>query len=185
MTNLYHILGLEMGATQDEIKKAFRKLAKQYHPDINSSPEAKEKFEAIYTAYEILSDPNKKRFYDPMLVNDDDDSSIENWREEAKQWAAEFAEMSYDDFRQQQILVHMWFTNPRAELLMALGVLFLGLFGLTILIFGIIQFNEKRAAFMIVSSGFLFAFAGFYMFISYILVTLNNRKIKEEDRLDD
>ncbi|MGB0429250.1 MAG: DnaJ domain-containing protein [Bacteroidia bacterium] len=185
MTNLYHILGLEIGANDIEIKRAFRKLAKQYHPDVNPSDDAKQKFEQVYAAYDILSDPDKRKFYDPMLQNNDDDSYLDDWRSEAREWAHDFAEMSYDDFRQQQILVHMWFTNPRAEFLMALGVLFLGLFGLTIFIFGIIQFNEKRAAFMIVSTGFLFAFGGIYMFVSYILVTLNNLKIKAEERLDD
>lgn len=60
----YEVLGLSKGATEDEIKKAHRKLAKQYHPDINKEPGAEEKFKEIQEAYEVLSDPQKKQTYD-------------------------------------------------------------------------------------------------------------------------
>jgi curved DNA-binding protein len=62
--SLYDTLGLKDNATQEEIKKAYRKLAKQYHPDINKTPEAAEKFKEINAAYEVLSDDVKKRQYD-------------------------------------------------------------------------------------------------------------------------
>lgn len=60
----YKILGVEKTATTDDIKKAFRKLALQYHPDKNPSPEAAEKFKEISAAYEVLSDPTKRETYD-------------------------------------------------------------------------------------------------------------------------
>ena len=60
----YEVLGLSKGASDDEIKKAFRKLAKKYHPDINKEPGAEEKFKEINEAYEVLSDPKKKTTYD-------------------------------------------------------------------------------------------------------------------------
>ncbi|AHC39913.1 molecular chaperone DnaJ [Mycoplasma ovis str. Michigan] len=62
--DFYEVLGLNKNATQDEIKKAYRKLAKQYHPDINKSAGAEEKFKKINEAYEVLSDPQKKSNYD-------------------------------------------------------------------------------------------------------------------------
>ena len=60
----YEVLGLSKGASKDEIKKAYRKLSKQYHPDINKEPGADEKFKEIAEAYEVLSDENKKARYD-------------------------------------------------------------------------------------------------------------------------
>ena len=60
----YDVLGVAKNASQDEIKKAYRKLAKQYHPDINKAPDAEEKFKEINEAYEVLSDSQKRANYD-------------------------------------------------------------------------------------------------------------------------
>lgn len=60
----YEVLGLAKGASKDEIKKAYRKLSKQYHPDINKEPGADEKFKEIAEAYEVLSDDQKRARYD-------------------------------------------------------------------------------------------------------------------------
>lgn len=61
----YEVLGINKGASDDEIKKAYRKTAKQYHPDLNpDNPEAEAKFKEANEAYEVLSDPDKKARYD-------------------------------------------------------------------------------------------------------------------------
>lgn len=60
----YEILGVEKNATKEELKKAFRQKARQYHPDINKAPDAEEKFKEIGKAYETLSDDNKRQIYD-------------------------------------------------------------------------------------------------------------------------
>ena len=60
----YEVLGVSKGASADEIKKAYRKLAKKYHPDVNKAKDAEEKFKEINEAYEVLSDDQKKQIYD-------------------------------------------------------------------------------------------------------------------------
>ncbi len=60
----YEILGLSRTATKDEIKKAYRKLAMQYHPDRNKEPDAEAKFKEMNEAYEVLSDEKKRATYD-------------------------------------------------------------------------------------------------------------------------
>lgn len=60
----YEVLGVTKSSTDAEIKKAYRKLSKQYHPDINKEPDAEDKFKEISEAYEILSDPQRKAAYD-------------------------------------------------------------------------------------------------------------------------
>src|SRR5580693_1306323 len=66
----YESLGVARTATEDEIKKAFRKLARQYHPDVAKTKKgAEEKFKEINEAYEVLSDPTKRKKYDELGVN--------------------------------------------------------------------------------------------------------------------
>jgi DnaJ-class molecular chaperone len=65
MSDLYAVLGVQKGASQDEIKKSYRRLANKYHPDKTKGDKAKEeKFKEVQKAYEVLSDPQKRQQYD-------------------------------------------------------------------------------------------------------------------------
>ena len=62
--DFYQILGVPRSASQAEIQKAYRKLARTYHPDVNKDPAAEERFKEISEAYDVLSDPDSRRRYD-------------------------------------------------------------------------------------------------------------------------
>lgn len=62
--NLYDVLGVSRDATQDDIRKAYRRLAREHHPDVNRDPEAERRFKEINLAYQTLSDPARRRQYD-------------------------------------------------------------------------------------------------------------------------
>jgi DnaJ-class molecular chaperone len=70
MKDYYHRLKINRGATDDEIKTAYRRLALLYHPDKNKSLEASHKFRRISEAYSVLIDPQKRQQYDLGLIDD-------------------------------------------------------------------------------------------------------------------
>lgn len=83
MENFYAILGIAPNAPQEEIKKTYRVLAMRFHPDRNTSPAAGKRFIGIKKAYEILSDPVKRREYDEgfnnRIVIDPEAEAFELW----------------------------------------------------------------------------------------------------------
>ena len=70
-TDCYSILGVPPAATAEEIRAAYRRLARQYHPDLNSGPEAEARMKEINEAYDTLSDPLRRRQYDIHKSNGD------------------------------------------------------------------------------------------------------------------
>lgn len=62
--DFYEVLGVSRGASQEEVQEAYRKLARRYHPDVNSSPEAEDRFKELNEAYSVLSDPKTRTRYD-------------------------------------------------------------------------------------------------------------------------
>ena len=64
MADHYEVLGVSRDATPDEIKKAYRRLARELHPDVNPGAEASERFKSVTHAYDVLSDPKQRQQYD-------------------------------------------------------------------------------------------------------------------------
>ncbi len=65
----YATLGVKKDASQDDIQKSYRKLARKFHPDVNKDPQAEVKFKEIGEAYEVLKDPDKRKRYDQLGSN--------------------------------------------------------------------------------------------------------------------
>ena len=74
----YSILGVPHSASEPDIKKAYFALAKKYHPDVNKNPEAKDKFAEINTAYQTLSDSEKRKVYDSTGITGDEQEQMKN-----------------------------------------------------------------------------------------------------------
>jgi DnaJ-class molecular chaperone len=95
----YQTLGVSRTATEKEIKSAYRKLARQYHPDVNKDPKATDRFKLINEAYEVLSDPKKRSKYDQLGA---DWERIEREQEFARQYQSQAGQQAgaagYGDF---------------------------------------------------------------------------------------
>ena len=115
MSDYYKILGVTQEANQTQIRKAFRKLALQYHPDKNkNSEESKQKFMEIVKAYEILSDEKSRERYDSNTMNDKNIQGF-NWTP-----PADFANFySYENLKREytenQISGGMWEISEKAN----------------------------------------------------------------------
>lgn len=104
----YNILNISNNSTKAEVVKAFRELAKKYHPDKNHSTNASEKFREVFEAYEILKDENKRKTYDQYWKQKYQNKTVRNQsdfepefkeqREYAKQSAEKYSKMPYEDF---------------------------------------------------------------------------------------
>ena len=99
LTEYYGILGLPVNSSIDEIKKAYRKKARLYHPDINPSPDAKDRFISITEAYEFLI-----AYHDKIRSNDQEyQQAMDNWRkyrqDRSRKRATVYARTSYGTFK--------------------------------------------------------------------------------------
>src|SRR5262245_32892541 len=86
--DLYAVLGVAKGATTDEIKKAYRKLARKHHPDLNpGNKQAEERFKEISVAHDTLVDPNKRKLYDEFGFDGLQNGFDPNQAREYRRWA--------------------------------------------------------------------------------------------------
>ena len=102
MKDYYNILDISRNAQEVDIKKAYRKLALIWHPDINDSPFAHSKFIEINEAYEILINPAKREKYDKLFTENKEveiSTEFKEWQDTAKRKAEKYAKMDSEEFK--------------------------------------------------------------------------------------
>ena len=103
LQDYYRILGIKQNATDDEIKKAYRKKAMEYHPDRNSSPDSQEMFIRVTEAYEyLMSHPYRRNITEEEIMRNYQ-AWIDYRREEARRRAEAYAKASYAEFRKSPV----------------------------------------------------------------------------------
>ncbi len=116
--DLYSILGISSDASPEDIKKAYKTLAKKYHPDINPAPNAIDKFKEVNTAYETLSDPKKKQLYDQFGQTDHNnyhnESDFSNFRSSQSGFGNFFSDF-FDNFGDQSTSRRSYTKNENEE----------------------------------------------------------------------
>lgn len=136
MPNHYQTLGLQHSATADEIKDAYRSLAKKYHPDVSELPDAEDRFIDITEAYEILSDPAKRRRYDltrhspsPRMARARKQAAYEAYVKKqqaaAREKAKEYSRVKYKKFDHEYFDSAAGYFVPKMLGCAAIGVLML------------------------------------------------------------
>lgn len=134
----YDILGLKDSATQDEIKRAYRKRAMESHPDVNPAPGAADTFVLINEAYAILSDTSKRKVYNqklrdqaaraaagqsaPPTAQAQRDQAYQQWVNQARAQARAHADMNYQDFKNSR------FERTEASVFLYMQFLVVGVF---------------------------------------------------------
>ena len=128
MDQFYYVLGLRPGASDSEIKKAYRQLARKYHPDVSTEPDAEERFVEITTAYEYLLE---KR-HAPSVVFEYE-TPMPDAEELRRERARKYAQMRYEQFRKETMeFRRAWYYMPlkiiRLAVVIALYVVAAGMF---------------------------------------------------------
>ena len=170
----YKVLNISENATLEEIKKAFRELAKEYHPDKNKSSDASVKFREVFEAYEILKDKitkeifdeRRRKFYNKQSAEFNNEKytksdAYENVKTEANKRAEYFSKMTFDDFLHSSIFMLKKATSKFALILMFLFGLFMIFFGL----FALVNTNNNEGIGILIML-FCFAFGGTLIYIA-------------------
>lgn len=179
MTNFYQILELEKGASELEIKKAFRRLAKKHHPESGSTHANEQKFQHIHTAYSILIDPDKRKYYDPMLESNDDESYLEDWKQEANHEYKKFEDMDYADYVDRKIKLYMFSADPKKEKRSVFGLIIYTLIGYaSFTTWHLYPYNDIFSSNMFIT-GVVLSFTGSIYCLFYTSIYRNNKKITE------
>ncbi len=127
--NYYEILGVSQNATTEQIISAFRKLAKDFHPDRNKSPDASKRFIEIYEAYKVLSDYNKRKIYDQTIFTNNAESSNKDYDDFVNNAKQEGTTLSKQKYRKAMYKI---LSSIKKNFIETIGFIFYTLFYLII-----------------------------------------------------
>lgn len=165
--NFYQVLNISENATLEDVKKAYRKLALQFHPDKNKDKGAQSKFIEINIAYETLKDSNLRTEYDNFLKSEKENLENEfeiNNNKKNEEKAKEYASMSYEQF--ENIIENIFFAGKKVKKTANMGcgwILAVIFFPLAIFSFFGIIINGNFAAIPLPFVLLLFGFGGYAM----------------------
>lgn len=163
----YRVLGLRQGASDDEIRKAYRKKAMEYHPDRNSSPDAHEMFIRITEAYEYLTSHPHGRNMSEAELRRNYQAWVDYRRAEARNRAEAYARASYAEFRKSSIY--------RSTTVIDGTMVFLGLIlAVTVIIMSVYgyHYRMKVASTPIEEPSLTLAAASFIIGCSYLVISM-------------
>lgn len=150
--NFYDLLGIDRQATHSEVKRAYRSLVKQYHPDVSNKPDTAKSFQLIQKAYEVLSDPQKRAIYDNLLYRkehgldyDNPHQYFRNPRRQRPYYKAAAAAEKAPETRSEQLQFHLK-QVVGLVIVTTLCLVGLGLMGLGVLFLFIKDFNGSMVA---------------------------------------
>lgn len=163
----YRVLGLQQNASDDDIRKAYRKKAMEYHPDRNNSPDSQEKFIRITEAYEYLISHPYRRNITEEEVKRNYQAWIDYRREEARKRAEAYARASFEEFRKSPLYQQAKVidgTMVFLGLLLATAVIFMSVYGYI--------YRMKTAATPREEPSFALASVTFIVGIAYMIISV-------------
>ena len=163
----YRVLGLQQNASDDDIRKAYRKKAMEYHPDRNNSPDSQEMFIRISEAYEYLISHPYRRNITEEEVRRNYQAWIDYRRAEARRRAEEYARASFDEFRKSPLYQQAKVidgTMVFLGLLLATTVIFMSVYGYI--------YRMKTAATPMEEPSFALASVTFIIGIAYMIISV-------------
>ena len=172
----YQILGIPPGSSREDVRAAYRRLVRQYHPDVNPAPEAKEKFQEIARAYEYLTKTPSEEEYSSIFSEQPAEDPLKAWREELK---AKRAQKEKEKAQQKQQMLQKVYRV--INFLLAFYLLFVGVLTVDYFLPAVEHPEEVEKVVRVYSSSSRYSRGRVYLYDDIYFQNFKLRVSKEED----